>query len=235
MKGEFGSGGLGAGGFGSASMAGGPTSGLTGILGGSPDRKSGLSMLNPSLRKMDQRTGSALGGRSQTSRTRSQATRRTGRTGTMSRKSRVEVDYDSMEIEEVDVLIEGAEAELKTLQAAKRSTLNKKGLSKGARAARLAPLEEGLTMLRAQLAWLLHIKDGKIPFYDKLPKDNQFYRHFMQNLAATRIRDAAAAKAEDDSALFAGAADDISEERARARAADSPESRKGNLKRELYE
>jgi len=232
MKGAFG-GGLGAGGFGAASMAGGKTSGLTGILGGSPDRKSGLSMLNPSLRKMNQREGSALGGRSQTSRTRSQATRRTGRTG--SRKSRVEDDYESMEIEEIDVLIEGAEAELKTLQAEKRSTLNKKGLSKGAKAARLEPLEEGLTMLRAQLAMLLRWKDAKIPFYDKLPKDNQFYRHFMQNLAATRIRDAAAAKAEDDRALFAGAADDISEERARARGADSPESRKGNLKRELYE
>jgi len=232
MKGAFG-GGLGAGGFGTASMAGGLTSGLAGILGGSPDRKR-LSMLNPSLRKMNQ-AGSALGGRSQTSRTRSQATRRTGRTGTMSRKSRAEVDYDSMEIEEIDVLIEGAEAELKTLQAEKRSTLNKKGLSKGARAARLEPLEEGLTMLRAQLAMLLQIKDAKIPFYDKLPKDNQFYRHFMQNLAATRIRDAAAAKAEDDSALFAGAADDISDERARARGADSPASRKGNVKRELYE
>mmetsp|Transcript_6322 Transcript_6322/g.10291 ORF Transcript_6322/g.10291 Transcript_6322/m.10291 type:complete len:116 (+) Transcript_6322:341-688(+) len=57
--------------------------GLVGILGLSPDRKSGLSMMNPSLMKMNRGTGSKFGVKSQTSR--SQGTRRTG---TMSRKSR---------------------------------------------------------------------------------------------------------------------------------------------------
>ena len=48
MQGAFGGGGLGAN-FGAASVTGGLTSGIM----GSPDRKSGLSMLNPSLKKMN--------------------------------------------------------------------------------------------------------------------------------------------------------------------------------------
>ena len=70
---------------------------------------------------MNQRgTGSILGGaRSQTSRvsrSRSQATRRTARTGTSrSRKSKETIDWDAMEIEEIDVMIEAAERELTSL------------------------------------------------------------------------------------------------------------------------
>lgn len=102
----------------------------------------------------------------------------------------------------MDVMIEGAEAELATLAAEKRATLRKTGLSKGAKAARLEPIEQRLTELRVGLAQLLQIKNDKIPFFDKLPKDNQFYAHYMQNLAATRIREAAQCRADDDSALF---------------------------------
>ena len=54
-----------------------------------------------------------------------------------------------MEIEEIDVFIEGAEDELKKLTAEKRSVLNKKGMSKNSKAAKLEPIEEGLTMLRS--------------------------------------------------------------------------------------
>ena len=113
-------------GLGAASIAGGPSAALASLIGGSPDRKSGLSTLNPSFRKMKNRgTGSIMGGaRSQTSRfsrSRSQGTRRTGRTGTMSRKSRAsQIDWDAMEIEEIDVMIEGAEAEMEQLVAERR-------------------------------------------------------------------------------------------------------------------
>jgi len=141
--------------------------GLLGIMGLSPDRKSGLSMMNPSLMKMNKGTGSKFGAKSQTSR--SQATRRTG---TMSRKSRQEEDFESMEIEEIDVLIENAEGEVKQLDDAKRKIKRQKSLTAKAREVKLEPIDEQLKFLRERITMLLYIKDAKIPFYDKLPKDN---------------------------------------------------------------
>lgn len=83
------------------------------ITGGSPDRTSGLTMMNPSLRKLDQR--SKMGGaRSQTSRTRSVGTR-SRRTGTMSRKSQ-NIDFDEMQIEDIENLIHQVETQINVFQ-----------------------------------------------------------------------------------------------------------------------
>ena len=106
-------------------------------------------------------------------------------------------------------MIEGHEDQLKKLYAEKRSINNKKGMSKNAKAVKLEPIENDLTMLRQELATLINIKEWKTPFYEKLPKKNQFYSHFMQNLQFTRMRDAAATKAEDERALFAEAIEEM--------------------------
>lgn len=46
---------------------------------------------------------------------------------------------------------------------------------------------EELEQWRLYMSFLYAVKDIKIPFYDKLPKDNQFYKHFMQNLNHNKI------------------------------------------------
>lgn len=42
------------------------------------------------------------------------------------------------------------------------------------------------------------IKDAKIPFYEKLPKDSPFYKHYMSVLFAQRMQEAAAKKVLED-------------------------------------
>ena len=69
---------------------------------------------------------------------------------------------------------------------------------------------------------LLYIKDAKIPFYDKLPKDNQFYKHFMQSMSFNRMRDAALAKVNEDRQLFEGAVEKLQADVNRAKLQDSP-------------
>jgi len=78
---------------------------------------------------------------------------------------------------------------------------------------------------------LLRIKDAKIPFYDKLPKDNQFYKHFMQNLSFSRMKDSAIAKADQDKMMFRDATEKITLEHDKAARSISPG---GNRKRMPY-
>ena len=46
------------------------------------------------------------------------------------------------------------------------------------------------------------IKDSKIPFWEKLPKDSQFYKHYMNLKFARDINEAAAAQANEDRELM---------------------------------
>jgi hypothetical protein len=69
---------------------------------------------------------------------------------------------------------------------------------------------------------LLQIKDAKIPFYEKLPKDNQFYKHYMQNIRFTRMKDVATSKMDEDRMMFDGAGIKIMEDAEQAEKHQSP-------------
>jgi len=55
------------------------------------------------------------------------------------------------------------------------------------------------------------IKDAKIPFYEKLPKDSAFYKHYMSVLQQTRLKDATAKKVLEDRTMLMNAAAAIPE------------------------
>jgi len=55
-----------------------------------------------------------------------------------------------------------------------RSTSDNK-MSKKDRKKALQPIEEALRTLRTRLIKLEELKDRKIPFWEKLPKESQFY------------------------------------------------------------
>jgi hypothetical protein len=55
----------------------------------------------------------------------------------------------------------------------------------------------------------LDIIDWKTPYYMKLPKEHQFYKHHMQGLKQHRLKEAAKQKVNDDRELFEGARDRI--------------------------
>ena len=65
-----------------------------------------------------------------------------------------------------------------------------------------APLEEILAETKKKMMFLLQIKEAKIPFYDKLPKDHQFYKHFMASINTKKMTRAAQEKMNDDRNLF---------------------------------
>ena len=50
--------------------------------------------------------------------------------------------------------------------------------------------------------FLLEIKEAKIPFYEKLPKDHQFYKHLMASFNIKRMAEAAEKKVSDDRFMF---------------------------------
>ena len=82
------------------------------------------------------------------------------------------------------------------------------------------------------IMFYLEVIDWRTPYYMKLPKDHQFYKHFMQSLKQKRLRDAAKTKVNDDRELFNGARDRILADMARAHAQSSPI---GKVKRIPYE
>ena len=80
----------------------------------------------------------------------------------------------------------------------------------------MQPIEQAIQMLRLRITMLLQIKDAKIPFYEKLPKDNQFYKHYVQNIKFARMKEAATQKADEDKVLFDTAAENIEAEHQKA-------------------
>ena len=84
----------------------------------------------------------------------------------------------------------------------KRRILKHKMLTKKIKLKKLEPVERVLADLRERVAKLEVIKDAKIPFYEKLPKDSPFYKHYMSVLYAARIQEAAAKRVIEDRQLL---------------------------------
>ena len=55
-------------------------------------------------------------------------------------------------------------------------------MTDGAIRKEVEPLKLDFQFLREHLTYLYQLKDQKVPFYEKLPKDNQFYKHFVCNM-----------------------------------------------------
>ncbi len=111
-----------------------------------------------------------------------------------------------MSIEEIDVLIEKAQREIEQALDIKRRILKHKMLTKKVKNKKLEPVEKVLFELRERVQKLEIIKDAKIPFYEKLPKESPFYKHYMSVLYAARMQEAAAKKILEDRNLLQSAA-----------------------------
>ena len=175
-----------------------------GFVGGT----SGLTMGNKDFMKLQNAGGSQKGGpRSAT------GSRKTGRTGySKSKKSKADhEDFEAMEIEEVQSRIDTAEYTMKNLEKSRAKILKKAQTAVQRDAAKkdLQPIEDELKGLRKMIMFYLDIIDWKTPYYMKLPKDHQFYKHHMQSLKQNRMKEAAKNKVNEDRELFNGAAERI--------------------------
>jgi hypothetical protein len=71
---------------------------------------------------------------------------------------------------------------------------------------KLEPVENVIKELKERIAKLDVIRDAKIPFYEKLPKDSPFYKHYMSVMYAARIEETGARKILEDRNLMQNAA-----------------------------
>lgn len=74
-----------------------------------------------------------------------------------------------------------------------------------------------MTNIRRRIVVYLKIIDFKTPYYMKLPKDHQFFKHHMQNLKLNRMKDAAKNKMLDNKDLFQGAMEKLQVEQEKAK------------------
>jgi hypothetical protein len=90
-------------------------------------------------------------------------------------------DFDSMEVEEIQARIITAEFTMKNLEKAKAKILKKctTAVQREQSKKDLAPIDEELKGLRKTIMFYLDIIDWKTPYYMKLPKDHQFFKHHM--------------------------------------------------------
>ncbi len=130
---------------------------------------------------------------------------------TLSGKSRE--DYENMSIEEIDVLLEKAQREIEQALDIKRRIIKHKMLTKKLKLKKLEPVEKALQDLKEKIAKLEIIKDAKIPFYEKLPKDSPFYKHYMSVLYAARMQENTAKKVIEDRQMFQKASETIPQAR----------------------
>lgn len=87
-----------------------------------------------------------------------------------------------MSIEEIDVLIEKAQREVEVWLEQKKKYMANKMWTNKTKSKKVAPINDAIQELRERISKLEIIKDGKIPFYEKLPKDSAFYKHYMSVL-----------------------------------------------------
>ena len=83
-----------------------------------------------------------------------------------------------MSILEIEGHIDTVQEQIKTLLRARRDMTKSKGLA-SQKAKDQKPIDDELKKLRSHTIMLLQIKNLLIPFWDKLPKDSQFYKHYM--------------------------------------------------------
>jgi hypothetical protein len=91
---------------------------------------------------------------------------------------------------------------------------------------KMAPLEEEIKFWRNRMIMLYQIKNFKIPFYEKLPKDNQFYRHLITLLGYNKMKESTQNKVEESNMIFNEAIRKIEANTKTASRSASPVNRK---------
>ena len=64
-------------------------------------------------------------------------------------------------------------------------------MTKKSKLKKAAPVEAQLRELMARVDMLEQVKDEKTPFYEKLPKDSAFYKHYISLLQSSRMQESA--------------------------------------------
>ncbi|CDW80156.1 UNKNOWN [Stylonychia lemnae] len=92
--------------------------------------------------------------------------------------------YNKHSLEQIQELISQKNKELKTLNITKRRLQRNKMMTDRQKDKFLIPMEKDITKSTKRVALLEEVRETKVPFYEKLPKETREYEHF-QNLKRT--------------------------------------------------
>lgn len=130
----------------------------------------------------------------------SRGSRRSGKSGY------TEEDYEEMSVEEIDVLLEKAQREVDIKVMEKRKINSNKLWTDNTKKKKKVVIDTEINILREKIRKLDIIRDSKIPFYEKIPKDSPFYKHYISVLYQARLVEATSKKVLEDRSMFANAA-----------------------------
>lgn len=118
-------------------------------------------------------------------------------------KSHKSVDpYEDKTVEEIEVEMEKHRRKIEDNNNKINHMKNDKLKSKMNINKETQPLREEIKMLRDLVIKLDKIREDKIPYYEKLPKDCVFYRHKISSMFTTKINVAAFETAKDEKNLL---------------------------------
>lgn len=140
-----------------------------------------------------------------------------------SRKSQREPVYEDMEPEQLEAELDGAEAALKQceIEFVKQHKLEynpkstaQQSITQG-KVQKLKPLEDEIKAARAKVIMLLILMMNKTDAFEKLPKDHQFYLHYGQKNAYSRIANDAEEELKREEMNYRSAKENLAENAAR--------------------
>lgn len=106
-----------------------------------------------------------------------------------SHKTTSEADpYEHKTVDDVIAEMDRCNDQIERLFMRIKQISDNKLKSKGTVKKEKQPLLEEIAMLREKVAYLDKVRDNKIPFYEKLNKDSNFYKHFISNMYTNRFR-----------------------------------------------
>jgi len=95
--------------------------------------------------------------------------------------------YESKTVEEIEVEMDKLRDKVERLDIQINKLKDNKLKSKNTIAKEIQPLRAELKASRDLVERLAILREEKIPFYEKLPKDSIFYKHYVSNLFTGKI------------------------------------------------
>lgn len=120
---------------------------------------------------------------------------------------KLKAEYEALldlDIDEIDKRLEKVERDIKNIETQKVQVMRNKAASKRMQILQLRDLDEAMHFQHMRREQLAKAKDFKIPFYQKLPKDSQFYLHYMNAMWMKRVLEAGSESAQHDLQMMQG-------------------------------
>ena len=122
--------------------------------------------------------------------------------GARSHKSEPVDPWADVTVEQIDKMINEKRAEIR-MKEKKKATLKKNSKAPPQKLKKeIEPIDNEIRVLNAKIEELLIVRDSKIPFYEKLPKDCTYYKHFIQQQVTSEIERLAVKQVREDKELL---------------------------------